>query len=182
MEYLDPRNRSLNKSLLAFHRTHDFRSNGTLEMPFGPDRKFLNSAPGFVSRIVERWQLGGIFSWSSGAPITITASECRTDLDAGAGDRQHCAYAQHAQHSRRLPEERRKDYLHCNGRILLRWIHPGDRSGLNSITALQTLSSSFGNKALADANGNIILANPAPGVVGTLGRQWIEGRPTRIST
>src|SRR5439155_7056742 len=74
LEYLNPRDRSLNKSLLAFHRTHDFRSNGTYELPFGQGRKFLSNAPGFVSRIVERWQLGGIFSWSSGAPITITAS------------------------------------------------------------------------------------------------------------
>src|SRR5207244_595663 len=74
LEYLDPRNRHLNKSLLTFHRTHDFRSNGTLELPIGPGRKLLNNAPGFVSRIVERWQLGGIFSWSSGAPVTITAA------------------------------------------------------------------------------------------------------------
>ena len=26
-----------------------------------------------------------------------------------------------------------------------------------------------------DSNGNIILASPAPGTVGTLGRTWIEG-------
>src|SRR5262249_28095421 len=73
-EYLDPRNRRLNKTLLAYHRTHDFRSNGTFELPFGPGRKFLSDAPGFVSRIVERWQFGAIFSWSSGAPITLIAS------------------------------------------------------------------------------------------------------------
>jgi hypothetical protein len=26
-----------------------------------------------VSRIVERWQFGGIFSWNSGAPLSLTA-------------------------------------------------------------------------------------------------------------
>ena len=31
-----------------------------------------------------------------------------------------------------------------------------------------------------DSNGNIVLANPAPGTVGTLGRQWIEG-PTHAN-
>jgi hypothetical protein len=31
-----------------------------------------------VTRIVERWQLGGIFHWSSGAPVTITASNAET--------------------------------------------------------------------------------------------------------
>src|SRR6185295_5126609 len=36
LSYLDPRNRSLNKSLLGYHRTHDVRSNGTFELPLGP--------------------------------------------------------------------------------------------------------------------------------------------------
>src|SRR6185503_10276223 len=48
LSYLDPKNHSLNKSLLTFHRTHDIRGNGTFELPFGPGRKLLNSAPGFV--------------------------------------------------------------------------------------------------------------------------------------
>ena len=73
LEYQDPRNHQFNHALLTFHRTHDFRSNGTFELPFGPGRKFLGNASGFVSRLVERWQLGGIFSWSSGAPVTIAA-------------------------------------------------------------------------------------------------------------
>ncbi|HET9131478.1 MAG TPA: hypothetical protein VFO86_11045, partial [Terriglobia bacterium] len=73
-EYWDPRNQHLNHSLLPFHRTHDFRSNGTLELPFGPNKKFVNDSPSFVEKIVERWQLGGIFRWSTGAPVTITAS------------------------------------------------------------------------------------------------------------
>src|SRR5262249_47865894 len=50
----------------------------------------------------------------------------------------------------------------------------------NNVTASQTLQSSFSNKALKDANGNIILANPAPGNVGNLGRQWITG-PTHAN-
>jgi hypothetical protein len=50
---------------------------------------------------------------------------------------------------------------------------------LSGVTALQTLSGSFSNKALVDASGKVILANPAPGVAGTLGRQWIEG-PSHI--
>src|SRR5207244_4795460 len=71
--YRDPRNRSLDKALLGFHRTHDLVSNGTFELPFGPGRPFLASAPAFMQRVTERWQLGGIFNWGSGAPLTITA-------------------------------------------------------------------------------------------------------------
>ncbi|MBI2150414.1 MAG: hypothetical protein HYU27_07395 [Acidobacteria bacterium] len=107
--YLNPRNRTLNKTLLDFHRTHDIRSNGTYELPFGPNRRFLTSGPGFLTRLVEQWQFGGIFNWTSGEPRTITAT-----------------------------------------------------------------SSTF-----TDGQGNLVLVNPAPGQLGTLGRQWIEG-PARI--
>src|SRR5206468_6370518 len=72
---IDPRNRQLNKSLLGAQRTHDIRSNGTWELPFGPGRPLLNNSPGWVSRLVERWQFGGVASWNSGAPLTITAGE-----------------------------------------------------------------------------------------------------------
>src|SRR5439155_14580810 len=49
--YLNPRNRSLNKQLLGYHRTHDFRSNAIWQLPFGSGRKFLGGAPSWVSRL-----------------------------------------------------------------------------------------------------------------------------------
>src|SRR5207245_8342824 len=72
IDYRDPNNRSSNKALLGFHRTHMFSTNGTYELPFGPGRPLLSNAPRFVQRLAERWQLGGIFSWTSGAPLNIT--------------------------------------------------------------------------------------------------------------
>src|SRR5207253_10228813 len=48
---IDPRNRQLNKSLLATHRTHDIRMNGTWQLPFGTGQALLNNAPGWVSRV-----------------------------------------------------------------------------------------------------------------------------------
>ena len=73
VDYRDPNNRRLNKSLLGFHRTNAFLTNGTYELPFGPNRAFLTNAPGVVQRFVERWQLGAILSRISGAPLSITA-------------------------------------------------------------------------------------------------------------
>ena len=67
---IDPRNRRENKTLIN-HRTHDIRSNGTWQLPFGPRQKLLGNSNGMVARIVERWQLGAIFSWNSGAPLTL---------------------------------------------------------------------------------------------------------------
>src|SRR5439155_27154494 len=49
-------------------------SNGTFELPFGPNRRFLSSGSGVLTRLAEQWQLGGIFNWTSGAPLTIRAS------------------------------------------------------------------------------------------------------------
>src|SRR5262249_39217749 len=74
VSYLNPRDRSRNKSLTSFHRTHDIRSNGTFELPFGPDRLFFRNTHSFITRLIERWQLGSILSWTSGAPLTISAS------------------------------------------------------------------------------------------------------------
>src|SRR5207248_41537 len=71
--FVDPRNQSM-KSLQPLNRTHDIRSNGTWELPFGPGRPLLANAPSLVQRLAERWQLGGIFSINSGAPLTLTAS------------------------------------------------------------------------------------------------------------
>src|SRR5262249_11996097 len=54
--YLDPNNHHLNKSLLTFHRTNDIRTNGTLELPFGPGRKFLSGGPKILTLLSGNWQ------------------------------------------------------------------------------------------------------------------------------
>src|SRR5207247_8722066 len=69
----DPRVRSFHNTLLNYHRTHNFANNGTYEYAIGLGRWLLGNASGFVQRLVERWQFGGIFSWTSGVPLTITA-------------------------------------------------------------------------------------------------------------
>jgi len=175
LEYWDPRNRSLNKSLLAFHRTHDFRSNGTFELPFGPNRKFLSGAPGFVSRIVERWQLGGIFSWSSGPPITITAANSEITWTPIPGTINLTRTPNTPVVSGNFAKSSGKLTYTTSGANYFAGLKQVTDPSVNGITGLQTLQSSFSNRALADANGNIVLSNPAPGVVGGLGRQWIEG-------
>jgi hypothetical protein len=81
---IDPRNRSLNKALTGTHRTHDIRSNGVWELPFGPGRLLLGNAASWVSRLVEGWQLGGVFSWSSGAPLTLTAGRTHSAAQASS--------------------------------------------------------------------------------------------------
>src|SRR5262249_51241013 len=49
-------------------------SNATYDLPFGPNGLLFKSAPGFVQRIVEGWQLSSITSWQSGAPLAFSAN------------------------------------------------------------------------------------------------------------
>ena len=44
-----------------------------------------------------------------------------------------------------------------------------------SVTTLQAVQNQFSNKAITDANGNLLLVNPAPGTLGTLGMNTLEG-------
>jgi hypothetical protein len=163
--YMNPRDRSSNKTLLSFHRTHSFRSNGTFELPFGPDRTFLRNGPRILTHLVERWQLGGIFSWISGAPLTINASTSSFTQNTGntpvlLGD---------------FPKSIGKVTPLTNGATYFAGLHQIADPAKAGVTTAQGLQNQFSNLAIADAQGNIVLANPAPGQLGTLGQRWIEG-------
>jgi hypothetical protein len=163
--YFDPRNRALNKALLAFHRTHDIRSSGTYELPFGPNRRFLSDAPGFLARFVEQWQLGTIFSWTSGAPLNINApistiTQANINMPVILGH---------------FPKDLGRVTPLANGATYFPGLQQVSDPARNGVTPLQGLQSQFSNRAIADAQGNIILANPAPGQLATLGQRWIEG-------
>jgi hypothetical protein len=167
--YRDPRNQSFDKALLDSHRTHSIRSNGSWELPFGPNRALLSGASGFVSRLVERWQLGGIFNWTSGAPLTITAptsswTELTNQTPMLVGD-----------------------FPKSSGQVV-RATAPGvityfeglqqiTDPSVASVTTTNALRDQFSNYAIADAQGRVLLMHPAPGQLGSLGRGWIEGPP-----
>jgi hypothetical protein len=160
---------------LGFHRTHDVRYNGTFELPFGPNRKFVSSAPGFVTRLVERWQLGGILGWSSGSPLTITAPSSEITWTPVPGQIGIGRTSNTPNILGAFPKDIGAVTPVANGANYFAGFQQITDPFVNSVTNSQTLRSQFANRALADANGNIILANPAPGTVGTLGRTWIEG-------
>ncbi len=70
--FADPRNRS-EYGVLFGHRTLDFRSNGTLELPIGPGKLLLKNSSGWLSRLVEKWSASAILQMTSGRPNTIGA-------------------------------------------------------------------------------------------------------------
>jgi hypothetical protein len=177
LDYRDPRNRSLNKALRGYHRTHAFTTNGTYQLPFGQGRKLLGDAPGFIQRLVERWQLGGIFSWTSGAPLnvtsplsTITTVASNTNPNTGAlttvstphivGD---------------FPKSAGEVTRLANGVNYFPGIRQIADPAVAGVTSANGLNGQFSNKAITDSQGNLLLVNPGPGQLGSLGLRWIEG-------
>jgi hypothetical protein len=164
----DPRNRST-KTLATFHRTHDIRSNGTFELPFGPGRPLLSNAPGWLSRIVERWQLGGVFSWNSGAPLTFIGGPSPFMLLGNTNNRPDLVG--------NFPKSTGKVTITSTaGRITyfegLQRVPDPSRS---NVTTSENLRAASTVTAVADAQGNILLQNAPAGRLGSMGQNWIEG-------
>ncbi|HEX8456131.1 MAG TPA: carboxypeptidase regulatory-like domain-containing protein [Pyrinomonadaceae bacterium] len=65
---------------------HVFKANGVYELPFGPGKRFLNFG-GFGGKLLEGFQLSGLYRQQSGRPINIvtglgtTAEPCRGTLN-----------------------------------------------------------------------------------------------------
>ncbi|MBC8167982.1 MAG: hypothetical protein H7Y20_19195 [Bryobacteraceae bacterium] len=64
-------NRKLNYARSDFDRRHVFQSNFLYELPFGPGKRFMNSAGPLVTRIVGGWQVAGIVRYYTGRPMTV---------------------------------------------------------------------------------------------------------------
>ncbi len=166
INFRDPNNQRLNKAVLGFHRTHMFTSNGTYELPFGPGRPVLGNAPGWLQRVVERWQFGGILSVTSGAPLTVTAPiSTITQLTAVStpnivGD---------------FPKSSGQVTKVANGVIYFPGVQQITDPSLSGVSALNALSGSFNNRAITDSQGKLVLVNPAPGQIGNMGLRWLEG-------
>jgi hypothetical protein len=168
---VNPRERG-NQTLSGLQRTHEFRSNGTFELPFGPNRLLFRNVHPVISRLIERWQLGTIFSLSSGAPITLTASANPYGLASNFPD---------------IVTPLPKSF----GEVNKTGLPPGvityfgglapvtDQAGRAAVTTQQTLQTAYSNFAIADPQGQVYLVNPRPGTIGNLGEAWFEG-PGRI--
>jgi hypothetical protein len=71
--YTDPLNRAADYTLPYQNVTHDLRTNGSFELPIGPNKLLLANSTGWLARAVEKWQTSVIFNTSSGNPRTVIA-------------------------------------------------------------------------------------------------------------
>src|SRR5262249_42399596 len=164
--YRDGRNRQLDKRLLPFHRTHAFKTNGILDLPFGPNKRFLSGGPGLLSRLTERWQLGAILNLASGPPIafdTLTRS-----------------FNQYANNNTAslvgaLPKSFGRVERDDVGVLYFQGLKVVRDPAAAALTTQQNLNQASLMQAITDSNGRLIAVNAAPGTVGSMTPGYLEG-------
>jgi hypothetical protein len=169
----DPRNRNLDRAVTSFDRTHVFVSNGAFQLPFGANKRFLNGAPGWVQRIAGDWQIGGLMRLASGAPLTLTSGD----------DFRTVSQTQSTVHLLgEMPDG--KISFRNDGRLPSFWdglVQTNSANDPNSaiVTTTDTLRNSYSGRAILDASGNVLIVNPQPGEVGSVGLRTLRG-PSRF--
>jgi trimeric autotransporter adhesin len=68
--------------LSSFDRRHQVSANGYVELPFGPNRPWLNGG-GIWAAMFENWRVNTNFTWQSGTPYTPTVSGAASDVARG---------------------------------------------------------------------------------------------------
>jgi Carboxypeptidase regulatory-like domain len=174
----DPNNRADAKTLQAVDRKHQISSNGTFELPFGTDHFLMGNAPGWVQKIVGKWQLGGIMNFSTGAPITLTTGATAATGTTTITNTQAKPVVIGA-----IPSDMGKITKVANGVNYFNgftvvedptFAQVSPNCGASN-SACNGLKVGYSNKAIQDPNGNFILVNPQPGQPGTLGQSTLRG-------
>jgi len=120
-----------------------------------------------VSRLVEKWQLGGIFNWHSGNPLQISTN-LTTLTQTLTNNGISPDVAGNFPHSMGNVTKTANGVFYFPG--LLQIPDP-----TTNVTSLQGTNTAVTNKAITDAQGNLLLVNPKPGTIGTLGLNPIVG-------
>jgi hypothetical protein len=162
----DPGNRSLDKALLGFHRSHVITGVGTYALPFGAGRALFGGAPQWVQNLVGQWQLGGLFRWNSGAPMTLSAGGL-ANVWQQTNNTPHLVGE--------LPEPVLTFFDDGRRPTYFPGLTQGSDPGRAALPATDRLNLAGNNRAIFDAQGNPVLINPASGDVGSLGLRTIEG-------
>jgi hypothetical protein len=71
--YTNPVDRHADYTVLGDTRKHDFRTNGSFDLPIGPSKLVFSKSSGVLARVIEGWKAGWIVNLISGAPTNISA-------------------------------------------------------------------------------------------------------------
>jgi hypothetical protein len=164
------RNRSLNRGPLGLDRTHQIISSGTYSLPFGANRPFLSSAPAFIKRVVEDWQLSGIFNWTSGAPLTPATGGSSTTGRSSFNSFSEGPIAVGA-----LPKSTGTVTVTTTPGVVTYFNGFGQPDDPAKAKVVSTLANSNSELAISDASGKLLMINPAPGQLSNLSKGYLRG-------
>jgi Carboxypeptidase regulatory-like domain/TonB dependent receptor len=168
--YRNGRDRRLDKRLLSFHRPHVWRTSAVWEMPFGPGRRLLGKSNKVISRLVELWQFGAIYNVFTGAPLNLSTGTTTSGITS---------FNQFTDTTPmlmgNLPKGFGKVKRVDNGVVYFDGLQEGEDPSIANITSSQGLRGRSTLVGIADTNGNLILANPVPGRLGSLVPFYLQG-------
>jgi hypothetical protein len=160
--YRDFMNRHADYTVASFQRVHNFRGYATFELPFGPGRLIGSGTTGVLARVIEGWQLGSIFDFSTGAPLNVVATTTinRTGTPDIIGD---------------FPRKGEVAWGDPFGNYFSQPLYRVTDPACAGVAA--NLSQFCSNTAIAtdSAGQNIILRNAEPGGLGSLGLYPLYG-------
>jgi hypothetical protein len=175
--FANPADRRADYTIVNNNHPHALRTNGVFELPIGPNKMLLGNTSGVLGRVLEKWQVGVIYTLTTGNWNTITTNnslyangvpdvvnpELFKELLADKGVRWGIPAANNA-----LLEGRFFDPA--------KWVKVADPQ-CATVTAAQNLNGGAVPRCTLQAlakitpTGNVIvLQNPKPGVRGNLGR------------
>jgi carboxypeptidase family protein/TonB-dependent receptor-like protein len=173
--YRTLRNESLDKRPLSFDYESVFKINGLYELPFGPNKPFLHSTNGFLSRVFGGWQLGAISLMYSGQPISLVAQDTINFTTVSATSASGSSSSSAAFTPNILGSLPAAGVTKTGNGVVyfpgLTQIVDPSIANINSATlrALSTL------RAIAGPNGQPLFVNPLPGQMGDMGLGELRG-------
>ena len=190
----NPVDRHPDYTIINNNHPHIFRTNGNVELPFGPGRLLFGGSSGAVARAIEGWRFGFIYTLSSSPYANITSASMlyangvpdvvNTDLLTELLDDAGVRWGTPTSATSGLTEGRYFDPA--------KWTKVPDPQCGNvssqitvgsircNLQALAKIVPAGTPGAVADGSGNfglIVLQNPAPGQRGNLGQNVVKTLP-----
>ena len=72
--FTDPLNPQLDYGVSNTSVGQEFRSNGTFELPIGPNKLLFGNSSGWVARAIEKWQTSFIYTLPTGSLTSLVGS------------------------------------------------------------------------------------------------------------
>jgi hypothetical protein len=160
--YTNPVDRGPDYTLQTGDVRHQFRTNGSFDLPLGPGQLLLGKSQGVLARAIEGWQMGWIIDLESGTPTNIGAQSM---LYANGVPDKVGPFDPHVGKVQWQNGAVAGNYF---GSAYTQVTDPQCALVATSIRTLCTLT------AIQNSSGTIVLQNPQPGTRGNLGQNVIE--------